>query len=60
MNKEDCKGCIVYERDLRFCSWFHKDLICPCSICLVKAMCEDMCEEITVYLKIKEKCNGRI
>jgi len=55
--KEICEGCITYENRTSMtysCYWVcieksehnSKDLICPCSICLIKMMCVSACEEL--------------
>lgn len=41
MNIEDCEGCHTEHDE---CLWFSKNLICPCSTCLVKVMCTNSCE----------------
>ena len=48
MKIKDCEGCpIRRSKDESWnsynCPWFKKDMICPCSICLVKMMCSDRC-----------------
>ena len=48
MSKENCVGCIVNIDCLDYSS--HH--ICPCSICLVKSMCANTCEEYNVYIKV--------
>ena len=48
-----CKGCRTYARRTS-CPWVcikkseynQEELICPCSTCLIKMMCEFSCEEL--------------
>jgi len=55
-----CKGCLAYERSNTFLNmkgvlkgvkygqcpgYVFKDVDCPCQHCLIKAMCDDVCEE---------------
>ena len=42
MNIEDCEECNTLKwKDI--CPWYHEDLDCPCSKCLVKMMCSFSC-----------------
>ena len=54
-----CSGCnlVNYNRSLSHCLIFnivelYKD--CPCSICLVKSMCQKMCDDRTDYINLKK------
>lgn len=47
-----CKGCREYERYIEDPKKFHKcegyikkHIDCPCQNCLIKTMCDDVCEE---------------
>jgi len=42
-----CKGCCLFRMEITWCI-FHdesKEDECPCTICLVKAMCTETCED---------------
>lgn len=43
-NQEECKGCYVY--DVCYIRMELPDQIkkCPCTTCLVKTMCEQLCQ----------------
>jgi len=51
MKKEDCIGCKehfqytneIYRR-------FKEDIVCPCSICLIKVMCTRGCDLYTEHM----------
>jgi len=52
-----CKGCYYYSRSDRrpLCKVIDTDyvsetLICPCSICLIKGVCEDACDDYNYYV----------
>ena len=48
-----CKGCCSYN-DERICAVIKHSKECPCSMCLIKMICVEVCEErIEFYLKIK-------
>lgn len=53
IRKDVCKGCRLYENidEDNKCRIPHKKNghICPCSICLVKGVCEDVCDLIAKY-----------
>ena len=62
MNDSNCEGCasryytykgvtnIRHESIHRIvCGPLPKDESCPCSICLVKMICHDMCEKFNNY-----------
>jgi hypothetical protein len=53
INKEcrGCKGCAATE-DCYMRTWYEIDgikMVCPCSICLVKTMCQQNCDLIREY-----------
>jgi len=50
MNKGDCEGCATIANII--CPWFRKDMNCPCSICLVKMICADMCSLLKKHTDI--------
>lgn len=58
MKLEDCEGCTLFSDKFK-CFWFYTDLVCPCSVCLVKAMCSGeegiCCEEFVKYKKDIER-----
>lgn len=55
MEINDCKGCIDYDSsrivycDLGVCVHYG-NVQCPCSICLVKGMCETECDKFIHYI----------
>jgi hypothetical protein len=50
MKRKDCEGCeTISYGDL--CPYFDKNLMCPCSICLVKSMCIDSCDLLEEHRK---------
>ena len=62
MKVEDCKGCVIYHMRNRNtimsgCPWFHEGMICPCTTCLVKVMCNRDCKKFAEYKKSKGKSN---
>ena len=53
---EGCKGCI------KFIPLFHcamiqekQDAECPCSICIIKTMCSQLCVEFQTFYFVKQK-----
>lgn len=56
-NETLCKGCHTYEVTKGKCitkSTITKmddsnELICPCSLCLIKSMCSDPCDEMRAF-----------
>jgi hypothetical protein len=34
-----------------------RGLKCPCGICLVKSVCEEVCAPLECYLSLTEQCN---
>jgi len=52
---KECEGCIIYESTyLKWplnttCSERFRVGPCPCKICLVKSMCEHVCEILQLY-----------
>lgn len=49
-----CKGCSTYEFGLKFsspCNVPHKQNghHCPCSTCLIKGICTEVCDELEYY-----------
>ena len=48
MKVEDCKGCIIYSTDYK-CYFIYKDMVCPCTTCLVKVMCNKNCKEFNKH-----------
>ena len=50
----ECKGCYVYDEELKWCSmdlipYISKTQKCPCLKCLIKMMCKSECEEYQIY-----------
>jgi hypothetical protein len=58
---EICKGCLTYETYLEdlsptiACVIPHKKdgKVCPCSTCLIKGVCQDSCERLRDYKRLK-------
>ncbi len=49
MVREDvCKGCLAYNSTCVTPSSFNGE-ICPCSLCVIKMMCEATCEEFRLF-----------
>lgn len=49
-NIEDCEGCIIDPPYYTYtCTWFYKNEVCPCSICLIKVMCGTKCDLFESY-----------
>ena len=47
---EDCKGCLTEVNGK--CTYLYENLkggICPCTECLVKGMCHEMCDEFKYF-----------
>lgn len=81
MNIKDCKGCKLmqcaqhYYKTAHICSLLYTDSdlyikvpVCPCSICLIKGICEDACQayfryssliQPTIYSIYNDKYNDR-
>ena len=61
MNIKDCEGCVMSVNVYHYvkCIWFHKNLICPCSTCLVKVMCNDTCDLLEEHTERVENENLR-
>ena len=49
---KSCIGCNTYTPDLKTCGYFHKIIVCPCSICLIKPMCVLACELLINHSRI--------
>ena len=50
MNEKYCEGCATMANTT--CSWFRKDMTCPCSICLVKMICVNVCSPLKKHTRI--------
>ncbi len=51
MKKEDCEGCLTPDKDEEDnCIWYNKELICPCSICIIKVVCLTYCDPMKKYI----------
>lgn len=65
-----CKGCLTYETYIlnpstkTACLIPHKKdgKACPCSTCLIKSVCQDVCDEIEKYRlrEVKKKIGGLV
>ena len=68
---KECEGCKVYSSKLSKCSIFiipniSETQSCPCISCLIKGICDDMCEDFRKYArssnniknKVNEESNG--
>lgn len=59
---KQCKGCRSYSQmvekpscSIRRIPYIPEGLVCPCSICLVKGMCNKPCEEFIKFVeRLKE------
>ena len=55
-----CKGCLTYKsEDLNdvFCSRIsdNEDGNCPCSKCIIKSMCDEVCPQFNRWVSILDK-----
>jgi hypothetical protein len=48
MDIKECEGCATLG-STNSCSYCNDKLTCPCSICLIKAMCNESCDEFEEY-----------
>jgi len=53
-----CEGCLSYSKvigkprcSLKRISYIREELTCPCSICLVKGVCNTDCEEFIKFCR---------
>jgi len=53
MKKNNCKGCLRNKK--RDCFLSDKDKDCPCSICLLKGICTDVCHNFLDYVFLYNK-----
>jgi len=48
-----CEGCKSNERECALKPYFIDEqgnkIVCPCSICLIKMICKELCSDIQVY-----------
>ena len=53
-----CQGCLIFSqmRDGICCAVPHKinGHPCPCSVCIVKGMCEETCDVLKLYRKTRK------
>jgi len=49
MKKEECEGCFTYEKYPTHGCRQCEGLTCPCSVCIVKGMCNTPCEALVHY-----------
>jgi hypothetical protein len=49
--EEDCEGCRTKNASGKTCSKFRFNLVCPCSICLIKIMCMEPCDIFDSYIE---------
>ncbi len=51
MKANECEGCIIYLPEFEACAAVNKPVKyikwCPCRTCLIKPMCNRVCEEYT-------------
>jgi len=50
---ENCKGCPVKDK----CNYIEYSTLCPCRMCLIKVMCNDVCDE---HVDFQVKTQGRV
>ena len=60
IRKDICGGCSTYEFGIKFsspCKIPHKKAghPCPCSMCIIKMVCEDECDELIWYKQFNTK-----
>jgi len=56
---EECKGCNGYDSNNRLCFLepYYTDkqgnrIICPCTTCLIKVVCNKLCYELQIYYSL--------
>ena len=57
MNHKRCKGCVVLKRRTIYdCAMYSLDMVseCPCHVCIVKMVCEEVCDDLRKYLRYTE------
>ncbi len=45
MNINDCKGCLVYEKNIYCTIKKSPTIMCPCTNCIVKMICNIPCSD---------------
>lgn len=56
-NDPRCKGCYASEHKKRSCGFKYilRGVVCPCSSCLVKVTCDDVCSICYDYIDLHVK-----
>jgi len=61
---KQCEGCLSYDKErpwvncsVRGISYIPQGLICPCSTCLLKGICLEICEEFDLFIDELKKSN---
>lgn len=49
MNNKNCEGCLSTIKVDGICSLYKENIVCPCSICLIKVICVVNCELLIGY-----------
>jgi len=52
MKEPNCEGCTDAPWN---CNKYNKDGSCPCTQCIVKTMCIDVCDKWNIWCVLKEK-----
>ncbi len=53
----NCENCVGSNTGVG-CEELNEDDHCPCGICIVKAMCEEWCEESIMWMNVKTNKGG--
>jgi len=64
----ECDGCMVTDYGCSLPSYFqmnNRTNYCPCQVCLLKGICEDICDSFTQYYDLhnvieKDELNDKI
>jgi len=51
MTESNCGGCIDYERYHLTCQKDNRDGNCPCTLCIVKSMCKEYCDDYFEWIR---------
>jgi hypothetical protein len=61
MNYTQCKGCSILNEHFNVCDTIREqNLKCVCSVCLVKSICDEDCEEFTNTKKMIDSKSSNI
>ena len=55
VKSDECKGCSVYTNPHSLCNYDSYHIGCPCKICLLKMLCNNVCEDFDIYSRLNAK-----